>query len=365
MLNKRPPKTEIKERLYAILLDLESQLQAQKVPELHIKTRSKTNIFLKEKGYWELGDEKKTRKTLKTKGGAKELLKLVHMISYIIEQMEAGKTSTIRECYYCALNWIDEARFEKVNDSNTCLENIQIILNCVREDFGMYPNEEGKISGPIELEYQTRGKSRKKVNCVNDVGTSGFLLPRSLSEINVLSTTAKFVLVVETAGLHSRLMEERFDELHHCIILCSGGMPSRVSRMFLKMLNTDYGLPIAIFTDGDAAGVRIASSIMNGAVKSSHLSKFLCVPSAIHIGLYPSQIEEHNLPTDSITKLEKENLGLMLNDPGGKFDLWRDHMNEMLRTGRKAEQQAFCYHGIEYVSKVFLPNVLRSNNFPI
>ena len=35
------------------------------------------------------------------------------MVSYVIEQIEAGKTSTIRECYYCALNWIDEARFER------------------------------------------------------------------------------------------------------------------------------------------------------------------------------------------------------------------------------------------------------------
>lgn len=365
MLNNRPSREQIIHKLYLILKDIQSQLDKQQVPEIHIKTRSKTNIFLKDKGYWELGDDKKTKKTLKTKGGAKELLKLVHMVSYIIEQLESGKTSTIRECYYCALNWIDEARFEKINDSNICLENIEIILNCVREDFGMYPNEEGKISGPIQIEYETRGKSRKRVNCIDDVGTSGFLLPRSLSELSIISTSAKFVLVVETAGLHSRLMEERFDETHNCIILCSGGMPSRVSRMFLKLLNTQYKLPIAIFTDGDAAGIRIASSIMNGAVKSSHLSKFLCVPSAVHIGLYPNQIEEHNLPTDSITKLEKENLDLMLNDPGGKFDFWTGHMNDMLRTGKKAEQQAFCYHGIEYVSKVFLPTVLREHNFPI
>ena len=263
------------------------------------------------------------------------------------------------------MNWIEEARFEKINDSNLCLENIEIILNCVREDFGMYPNEEGKISGPIVIEYLTRTKAIKKVNCITDIGTSGFLLPRSLSELNIVSTTAKFVLVVETAGLHSRLMEEKFDEKHNCIILCSGGMPSRVSRLFLKLLNEEYKLPVAIFTDGDPAGIRISSSIMHGAVKSSHLSKFLCVPKAIHIGLFPNQIEEYGLPTDSITKLEKENLELMINDQAGKFNPWLDHMNQMLKTGKKSEQQAFCYHGIEYVSNVFLPKVLKENNFPL
>ena len=347
--------------LYDILLNVEDQLITETIPKLSVRSRSKSNLFLSESGFWSLGTLRYTKKTLKTKGGSKELLRLVHVISYLIEQIQSGRTSTLRELYYCALNWIDEAQFEKVNDSNLCLENIEILTNLIREELSIFPGEEGKISGPIVVEFKTRKKGVQRVDCAKDIGSSGLSLPRSITELKVISTTAKFILVVETAGMHARLIEEQFDIKNNCIIVCSSGQASRMTRKFLKLMKQQYNLPIAIFADCDAFGFQIAYVIKIGSIKASHLSELLCVPDAIHVGLLPSQIKQYNLPTDNITKLQRERLELMMVDT--RFDALRDQMKIMLDTGKKSEQQALAYYGLDYVSKVYLPRVLTYYGF--
>lgn len=361
---KIPISTEFiqpRKKLYSLLFDIKNQLIGKQVPQIYVKSRSKSNLVESLEGYWGINDQKFTKKTMKTKGGAKELLKLVHVISYMIEQIECRRSSTLRELYYCALNWIDEARFEKVNDSNHQVENIEILTSFIREELALYPGEEGKVSGPITLEYVTRNKTTKIINCAEDVGASGFTLPRSMDELKVISHDAKFVLAVETAGIYSRLIEEGFDKEHHCILVCTGGQSSRITRKFISHLRKNYNLRTAVFTDGDLFGLLIAHTILRGSIKASHLSGLLCVPDAIHIGLFPSQIKKYGLPTDTITKLEKERTIQFLEDI--RFKPWWPELQMMLDTSKKAEQQAFAYLGIDYVSKVFLPEVLKDHGF--
>ena len=168
------------------------------------------------------------------------------------------------------------------------------------------------------------------------------------------------MLVVETGGMFSRLIEENFDKKFSCLLVLTGGQSSRMTRKFIKKISVDYGLKTAIFTDGDFHGLCIARSIINGAVKSSHLSDKLCTPSAIHVGLFPSQIKDYNLPTDHITGLERQGLEAMkldfryLNDE----DLMKE-ISLMLQTGLKAEQQATSYRGLSFVVDNFLPEVLK------
>lgn len=352
---------QIVEDLKEILQLIKDQIKKELIPSLKIKTRSKTNLYLHQEGFWSLNDQKNTQKTLKTKGGSREILKLVHTIVYLIEQLKKNKTSTLREFYYNALNWIDQAQFEKMNESNLCLENVQILVNKVREDFGIYPGCEGRIFGPLVVSYKTRTGEERIVDCTKDVGTSGFLLPRSISELKIISNNGKFILAIETDGLFNRLVEEKFDQKYGCILMVTGGQASRMSKKFLKLMHDDYGLRTAIFTDGDIHGINIANNIISGSIKSSHLSDMLCTPSAQHIGLYPSQTLEYKVPTYEITPLEKNHIRLMKEDP--RYQHLIEELEIMERTGLKAEQQAFSYHGLTYVTDNYLPQVLKKYNF--
>ena len=77
-------KQRILDALYTILYDLEKQLKTYQIPQIKITSRAKSNLVEREEGFWELGKNKSTVKTLKTKGGAKELLKLVYTVSFLI-----------------------------------------------------------------------------------------------------------------------------------------------------------------------------------------------------------------------------------------------------------------------------------------
>ena len=156
-------------------------------------------------------------------------------------------------------------------------------------------------------------------------------------------------------------MEENFDTQFNCLVVCTAGQSSRMTRKFLRKLYEDYNLRSGIFTDADAFGFRIAASIVTGSIKTSHISDLLCVPGSVHIGLFPSQIEKYDIPTDKITQIERENLKIMIEDP--KFKKWTPEIELMLKSGKKSEQQAFSYYGLDYVTKTYLPEVLKHYNF--
>lgn len=352
-------------KLRDILKELWSQLKEKRtIPVIKVKSRSKKNLIQHELGYFMLGSAKMVKKSLKTKGGAKELLKLVKTIVYILTQLEAGKTSTVREYFYGSLNWVSDAQFEDVQEANYCLENLEILVDELRENFGIVAESDGCIYGPLVLETQNRKGKTLTIDCQESVSDTGFLLPRKFEDMKIVSHDIKFGLVVETGGFFSRLIEDNFYEKHKCLLVHSKGQPSRCLRQLVKHLSEQYKIPFYGFSDADSWGALIINSIKRGSVKSSHLSDKLCTPSIKHIGLLPSQIERFNLPCDNITKEEKKIAELMLKDERAPPELKRE-LEIMLQTGKKAEQQGLSYWGISYVSEVYLELILKEANAPI
>ena len=362
---KLEKKQDVSNKLLNILKELQKQLVLEKrIPELRIKARSKKNMIEHELGFFTLGDSKKTRKSLKTKGGAKELLKIVKTIVYILSQLKENKTSTVRDFFYNSLNWVSDAQFEDVQEANYCLENIEVLVDDLRENFNIVAESDGCIYGPLVVETQNRKGNSLVIDCQDGVGDSGFLLPRKFEDMKILSHDIKFGLIIETGGFFSRLIEDEFYEKHNCLLIHTKGQPSRCLRRFVKYMNDTYKIPFYAFSDADTWGGIIVNTIKRGSVKSSHLADKLCTPEVTHIGLLPSQIERFKLPCDNITKEERRIAELLLKDERATPELKRE-MEIMLRTGKKAEQQGLSYWGLSYVSQVYLQLVLKEAGAPI
>ena len=305
-LTKNQKKVVVIEKLMNVLKSLQDQLMVAKaIPELKIKARSKKNIIEHEQGYFTLGQNRKVKKSLKTKGGAKELLKIVKTIVYILNQLKENKTSTVRDFFYNSLNWVSDAQFEDVQEANYCLENIEVMVDELRENFNIMAESDGCIYGPVIIETQNRRGEPLIVDCQDGVSDSGFLLPRKFEDMKIKSHNIAFGLIIETGGFFSRLIEDEFYEKHNCLLIHTKGQPSRCLRQFVKYMHKTYNIPFYIFSDADIWGGMIGNTIKRGSVKSSHLSDKLCTPAVTHIGLLPSQIERFNLPCDNITKEER------------------------------------------------------------
>ncbi|WP_019177592.1 DNA topoisomerase IV subunit A [Methanomassiliicoccus luminyensis] len=353
--------TEAVKRLYSISEDIYDQLDQGKVPKMVLPLRTKSNIkFDPKTQVWKYGGEKGARTAKKVKG-AMMLLRTSYMLELIQDMIENNKSSTLREAYYISEGW-GKAKFHSQDESNLLAEDLEIVTQCLREDFKLRPEESGaSIIGNLDIVETDRKGKQKRLNCSDDVGDSGYGIPYNVEKekIEIKGTGAKFVVAIETGGMFDRLVENGFDEEFDALLVHLKGQPARSTRRFIKRLNEEMHLPVIVFTDGDPWSFRIYASVAYGAIKTAHLSEYLATPSAEYIGITASDIVNYDLPTDKLTDMDTRALNAELKDPRFNTSFWREEIELMLKLNRKAEQQALAKYGLDYVTQTYLPDKLN------
>ncbi|MCI4347380.1 MAG: hypothetical protein L3J97_02015, partial [Thermoplasmata archaeon] len=151
-------------------------------------------------------------------------------------------------------------------------------------------------------------------------------------------------------------------EEQNALLLHLKGQPARSTRRFLKRLNEELKLPVVVFTDGDPWSFRIFASVAYGAIKTAHISHYLATPGAEFLGVTASDIENYELPSDSLTEQDTKALHAMQSDPRFGTAEWRSEIDLMLKNGKKAEQQSLAKYGLNYVTETYLPEKLAEMN---
>jgi len=346
------------EKLMDLACHLYNQFEQGIVPHISLPSRTKGNIeFSSKDEVWIYGDQETTR-SVKTVRGARTLLKTVHLAELLIkEHLRNNRGSTLREIYYISENW-DIAKFHEQAESDRLIEDLEIVTAMQREDFHVRPEEDGAaVFGPLRLLEKTR-RGEKEMHCQDDVGEAGYQIPFNVDNIEFLSHDAKMVMAIETGGMYARLIENGFDEEFSAILVHIKGQPARSTRRLIKRLNTELGLPVVVFTDGDPWSYRIFASIAYGAIKSAHLSEHLVTPAARFLGVQPSDIVDYNLSTDKLTDQDMQALRSELTDPRFASSYWDKQIRLQMDLKRKAEQQAFAGKGLDYVTRTYLPERL-------
>ncbi len=333
------------------------QMKRGEIPEIEITTRTKQNIEFKEDSeVWVYGDRKSIR-SAKSLKGAYQILKMVYLIGFLKEQLTQNKSSTLREIYYISENW-GIAKFKEQIESDRLIEDLEILTGLQREFFNVRPEEDGAtVFGDIKIKERTR-RGERIIHCQDDVGEAGYQIPTNVDKLEFLECNADFVIAIETGGMRDRLVENGFDEDYNAIIVHLKGQPARSTRRLLKRLNSELGLPVVVFTDGDPWSYRIYASVAYGSIKSAHLSEYLATPSALFVGIRPSDILKYKLPSDRLTDEDVKALNSILSDPRFNNDFWKKEIELQLELGKKSEQQALAKYGLNFVTDVYLPERL-------
>jgi DNA topoisomerase-6 subunit A len=349
--------TGTEEKLQDIVRKIYNDLSSGSVPSVEISSRNKENIVLDYmNSVWKYGQQKTTRNASST-DGAEYILKLLYIIDFIMEMINGGKTSTLREMYYISEGW-NLAKFGTQDESNLLAEDLEILSSLLREDFRLRPEENGaSVIGNVTIEEKNRKGDFKRINCKDDVGEGGYNIPYSVEseKLRLISADADFVLAIETGGMFDRLVENGFDENFRSILVHLKGQPARSTRRLLKRMNQELNLPIYVFTDGDPWSFRIFASVAYGAIKTAHISEYLAVPTAEFLGVTASDILTYDLPTDKLTDKDIASLNAELKDPRFQTDFWKYEIETMLKLNKKAEQQALAKYGLDYVTATYLP----------
>ncbi len=356
---------EVQAKLYGIAEEIYESIDAVQIPHMSLPSRTKRNIvFNKQHHVWKYG-RSKTQRSAKDLNGAYTLLRTLYMIDFIGDMIAQRKSSTLREMYYISEGW-DMAKFHDQDESNRLAEDLEIVTFSMREDFKLRPEEDGaRVLGNLTLEEKNRKGIKKRINCRDDVGDSGYGIPYNVEadKIKFIDSDADFIVAIETGGMFDRLVENGFDEDSRAIVLHLKGQPARSTRRFMKRLSEEQKIPVIVFTDGDPWSYRIFASVAYGAIKTAHLSEYLATPTAQFLGVTPSDIVNYDLPSDKLTDGDVNALKAELTDPRFKDGFWQDEIKLQLKLGKKSEQQALAKYGLDFVTDTYLPEKLGEMGF--
>ena len=361
-INKQKSKDEVIEALHGVASEMHDRMTRGDPPRMTLPVRSKSKIsFDKRLGVYKYG-KKRTVRDATALGYARQLLRALYITEFVETMITDGKTSTLREMYYISEGW-GHGKFSTQNESNNLAEDLEIVTKCLREDFGLRPEEDGaRIIGNVTFEERNRKGDWMHINCRDDVGDSGYGVPYNVEseKLSLIEEDVDFVMAIETGGMFDRLVENGFDEEARCALVHLKGQPARSTRRIMRRMSEEWNKPILVFTDCDPWSFRIFASIAYGAIKTAHISEYLATKEATYLGITADDILAYDLPIDELSKQDSNALSAELSDPRFSTGWWQEQIHLMQEIGKKAEQQSLAKYGLDFVTDTYLPEKLSA-----
>ena len=334
-------------------------------PELSFPQRSLANVtYDKRIGHFKLGRGRKERTlTVNTVKSFAQTLKLMALSK---EMVLEDDFATKREAYYVSKNW-GEAKFAEQPESDACMDDIEALFSLRglnREHLRFFPEERGGAVGGelIVIDRDRETDEEIRIDCTR-FATGAYSIPSSVEHLR-FETKAQFVLAIETGGMWQRLNDKKFWRTHNCILVEMSGVPTRATRRFIRKLADHKKIPVYAFVDCDPYGMsNIYRTLKVGSGNAAHLNQFFCVPQASYLGVTPQDIIDFKLE-DATHKLAEVDIkrakDALKNDPFFKAHKeWQKAIQQMLKMGARAEQQALAKWGLNFVVDEYLPRKLK------
>jgi DNA topoisomerase-6 subunit A len=349
-------KTNVVPKIKKEATAVEESILKKKTPSLKFPIRSLANVrYLEKEGYFEIRGMKKER-TL-TVNTVKTFAQTLRMMALSKTLVETDDMATKREAYYVSKNW-DDARFLEQTESDTVMDDVEALFEVNREQLGFIPEEKGgDVAGTLVVVDKDPDTGKAiRIDCTK-FGSGAYSIPISVEDLK-FETKAKFILVIETAGMFQRLVKHGYWKKANCILVSMGGVPTRACRRFIRRLADSMKIPVYVFVDGDPYGIsNIYRTFKVGSGNAAHINEFFCVPQARFLGITPQDIVDYKLPTHPLKEVDvKRAKDAIKNDPFFQHHKpWAKAMEQLVTMGVRAEQQALAAHGLNYVMDTYLP----------
>ncbi len=345
-------------------------------PHVDIPSRTLSNVhYSPRKKILEMG-KGTNRRHLFDLSQAKAYMRTLLVASGCKQMVEQGKTNSLRGLFYMlkhdikdlhdrAVKSVKEYTFDEQNDCDPIVEDVEVMLNSLREELHLFAQAKGTIVGNIVI--TDRGD---EIDC-SRMGSGGYAIP-SIVEPDVIvldrkKCDAKFVLHVEKDTVWQRFNEDKFWRNHQCILTHGGGQPPRGVRRLLHRLHNELKLPIYCLLDNDPWGYYIYSVIKQGSINLAFESQRMAVPEAKFLGLRSIDLERCELPDSVIISLndnDRKRAKQIANYPWfEKKRHWQREISRMLKNDFKLEVEALISKDISYVTEEYVPERLKQRDW--
>jgi len=271
-----------------ILKDIETK----KNPSIEIPIRTLSNvIYDKKSGQIKLGS-KVAKRYFFNVAHSKKFMQSLMVAAFCKSLLDENIHASIRDMYYNLKRTLpdsNENTFDEQEESNPLIVDLEVALDVLREQLHLTTDRKGIVAGNVVI--KDRGDSIDW----SKLGSGGWSIPSTIEEIEFKKVDADFVLVIEKNAGFERLHEDKFWQEHNCILIGTGGQPSRGTRLLIQRLNQEFKLPVYVMCDADSYGFYIYSVIKSGSISLAHISDRISTPDAKFIGLTISDVYEYDL----------------------------------------------------------------------
>jgi DNA topoisomerase-6 subunit A len=352
-------KTEL-ERLGEKVL---TEIEKKENPNIEIPIRALSNvIFDKKSGQLMLGD-KASKRYFFNVAHSKKFMQTLMVAAFCKSLLDEKIHASIRDMYYNLKRTLpdsNENTFDEQSESDPIIVDLEVAIDVLREQLHLTTDRKGIVAGNVIIEDRGDRIDWSKL------GSGGWSIPSTVDEVSFKKVDAEFVLVVEKNAGFERLHEDKFWQKHKCILIGTGGQPSRGTRLLIQRLNDEFKLPVYVFCDADAYGAYIYSVIKTGSISLAHVSDRIATPSARFIGLTISDIYEYDLKKATIKAKDvdiKRAKEMLQYEWFKKNPRWQKELNLMIEKGIKAEIEALSHKGLKFMSETYLPDKLKKKDF--
>ncbi|MDR3232571.1 MAG: DNA topoisomerase IV subunit A [Planctomycetaceae bacterium] len=354
------------QNLTAMAEQIFRQAKAKKDPAVAVPVRALSNVhFNQKKKIIEMG-KRTAQRQLFNLSQAKSFMQTMLVAGGTKQLIEQGKSTSIRGLYYLLKHTIEgvkEETFDEQNECDTVIEDMEVLLNSLREELHLAAEGRGNMVGNILI-----ADNGDEIDCTR-MGTGGYGIP-SIVEPNVIQfkkCTAKFILHVEKGTVWQRFNEDKFWKKHNCILTHGQGQPPRGVRRLLYRLHNELNLPVYCLLDNDPWGYYIYSVLKQGSINLAFESQRMAIPDARFLGLRSGDFERCRL---------SNSVKIALNDQDRKRakqiaeypwfvnkKAWQKEIATMLDNGFKLEVEALTNRNISYVTEEYVPQRLQEGGF--
>jgi DNA topoisomerase-6 subunit A len=337
-------------------------------PHVDIPSRTLSNVrYSPRKRILEMGNIT-NRRQLFDLAQAKAYMRTMLVASGCKRLLEQNKTISIRGMYYMLKHKIAgtvENTFDDQSESDTIIEDVEVLLASLREELHLYADKRGEMVGSIIL-----NDSGDEIDC-SRMGSGGYAIP-SIVEPEVIQLDpkkcdAKFVLHVEKGTVWQRFNEDKFWRKHGCILTHGAGQPPRGVRRMLYRLHNELKLPIYCVLDNDPWGYYIYSVLKQGSINLAFESQRMAIPDVRYLGLRSKDFERCGL-SDSVKIALNENDRKRAKQIASypwfsKKRDWQREIQKMLQNDFKLEVEALISKDISYVTEQYVPARLADQDW--
>jgi meiotic recombination protein SPO11 len=278
------------------------------------------------------------------------------VVAKITNLIQEDKYMSKRELYYKTATLCGS----KLQQLNIILDDLCCLLGCSRVHLRILCQPKGLVYGNLRFKL----KNNESFDCLSS--NEGTRIPTPQIPIVEIISDAKCIIIIEKDSVLQKIIKQEistnFVDTYKVILFTARGYPDINSRAFLNKLWTHLRIPIFVLTDADPHGAEIACCYKFGCFATASEASYLAVPQIRWLGLLPSDVEKHPIPSSSLVNLTEHDynkIKSLFKRPylRRKTD-WLNQLSLMRDMGKKAELECIDLLG-DYLTRTFIPNKLR------